>query len=653
MPASRYGVDNVDHFHGVWNAHCHLFQRNEANVNRRCPPTTRCVTLMGSWDNFKTPYPMKRDSRIGTEHWSGCHNFSDIVCDGNYLADSQPREGGLKMGGTYWYFYKLDDDIEFHNSVEPSTTQCPLLPGQLVNELHVPMVLSGNRSRNTSVSSTSSEKRTMNPQDKFTNPRAVPRPQLSRLKTSPPLLQNAWSLTSTPASTRSGRSGTSTSTTSEPGSADTVRILRVQKKPSLDGPSRSNSRSNSPASALSSGLRSAFRSLRSPRSGSPDTRPEARTGMFKGQFEQDSSHPVGGYEIRKARSVGSSRNQSPSARIQTVGLDHDLILRKLASSPDGSFESTTPSSFQKHRRQRSTSREPSSLRNSLVLEDTESTALREFGYPSRQPLSTLKEVASAQNTPGLSAAGLRTADLEKRLPTLPSTPSSAYPPSAAEGHDSRGSMDMDNLQSHFSTTTIDTSSSVHSSPRKEACARFSGFSSNYADTARSSMYATSIIDDEPMSALLEPEATTPRCDGYRTDEGDTDFEQTPPNFHPPRNDSLPTMNSSSTVTSTTASSLSSSPSDDASTEDIWGGQEAPERFYYQHYRLPAQNHASEVTLKEPLKDEQANGGHHAVDGELTLSKVSGGSSQGPPPHSTNMQQLLHELSYLGDMIHQT
>ncbi|KAL8654786.1 MAG: hypothetical protein Q9226_003301 [Calogaya cf. arnoldii] len=48
------------------------------------------------------------------------------------------RDGALKMGGTYWYFYRLDGEIEHHDPIEPSTTTCPLLPGQEVNILEVP-----------------------------------------------------------------------------------------------------------------------------------------------------------------------------------------------------------------------------------------------------------------------------------------------------------------------------------------------------------------------------------------------------------------------------------------------------------------------------------------------------------------------------------
>jgi len=62
------------------------------------------VQLLGSWDNFTRPYPMEKDSRVGEGHWRGCHTFTDIVCDGPTNNPSPARSGGLKMGGTYWYY---------------------------------------------------------------------------------------------------------------------------------------------------------------------------------------------------------------------------------------------------------------------------------------------------------------------------------------------------------------------------------------------------------------------------------------------------------------------------------------------------------------------------------------------------------------------
>lgn len=137
------------------------------------PPSTRSVNLVGSWDNFSKSYPMKRDTRLGAEHWTGCYVFENIICDGNVEQPSGPRHGGLKMGGTYWYYYQLNNDVDYHNPAEPSTTSCPMLPGQVVNVLNVPVHFSSghHKHRNATVSSTSSQLWTMNPQDKYMNPR--------------------------------------------------------------------------------------------------------------------------------------------------------------------------------------------------------------------------------------------------------------------------------------------------------------------------------------------------------------------------------------------------------------------------------------------------------------------------------------------------
>jgi hypothetical protein len=98
----HHGTDNSGDFSGV-SPHSIVFEKADG-CRRRTPPSTRSVQLYGSWDNFSAPYPMQRDARIGHEHWSGCHNFSNIICDGDVTGNVTPREGGLKMGGTYWYY---------------------------------------------------------------------------------------------------------------------------------------------------------------------------------------------------------------------------------------------------------------------------------------------------------------------------------------------------------------------------------------------------------------------------------------------------------------------------------------------------------------------------------------------------------------------
>ena len=74
-------------------------------LHSQAPKAVARVELLGSWDNFSKPYPMQRDRSAGTLDWRGCHSFTDIVCDGNDLdGNAVKRDGGLKMGGTYWYY---------------------------------------------------------------------------------------------------------------------------------------------------------------------------------------------------------------------------------------------------------------------------------------------------------------------------------------------------------------------------------------------------------------------------------------------------------------------------------------------------------------------------------------------------------------------
>ncbi|KAL6720544.1 hypothetical protein ACLMJK_002468 [Lecanora helva] len=134
------------------------------------PFSVRAVELKGSWDNFCQSYKLDKDNHTG--HWRGCHAFENIICDGVTLDASSSRNGGLRMGGTYWYYYVLhtiDGDLEYHNAVEPSTSLCPLLPGQQVNILDVPVQEELLNDCGESSTSLDSMVFTLNPTDKFLN----------------------------------------------------------------------------------------------------------------------------------------------------------------------------------------------------------------------------------------------------------------------------------------------------------------------------------------------------------------------------------------------------------------------------------------------------------------------------------------------------
>ncbi|KAA6406595.1 MAG: hypothetical protein FRX48_09650 [Lasallia pustulata] len=155
----------------------------------QAPLSTSSVNLLGSWDNFSKAYPMQKDSRIGRGHWRGCHSFQNIICDGDSLSTTGSRDGGLMMGGKYWYYYRLDDDLEYHNPAEPFTTFCPFLPGQEVNVLDVPIEWKSpeEHSRSRSPSSAASHVCTLDPQDRYVKPRGPQATALPRRATSKPV----------------------------------------------------------------------------------------------------------------------------------------------------------------------------------------------------------------------------------------------------------------------------------------------------------------------------------------------------------------------------------------------------------------------------------------------------------------------------------
>ncbi|TDZ68237.1 hypothetical protein CTRI78_v002233 [Colletotrichum trifolii] len=117
---------------------------------------------------------MERDIRRDRGQWRGCHTLKDVVADDESGAMDNKRSGGLKMGQTYYYYYEIDGTQESHNPALPSTSQCPYLPGQIVNSMDVPYELA-ERKRSASLGSLhNSDYKTMNPHDKFITPRPPP-----------------------------------------------------------------------------------------------------------------------------------------------------------------------------------------------------------------------------------------------------------------------------------------------------------------------------------------------------------------------------------------------------------------------------------------------------------------------------------------------
>jgi hypothetical protein len=557
-----------------------------------------------------------------------------------------------------------------------------MLPGQLVNVLHVPIYFSGGRQRNDSISSTSSRNRTMNPHDKYLNPRPAPQPSLPRLNTSPASRVDPTSTNSSATiSPWSGLSPVSSQPTSQPTSATALRMFRLPRKASVDGPSRSIS----PQSRMG-GLRAKFGSFKSSRGDSVDENPRGR--LEEAETDLNISGPIMWHRASDNRSIKSGSNtSSPSSSRQASphpitelelsgGQGSYFALRRPLEQNIDSEEVFTAPSFQQHRRQRSHSKEPSNLRRSLCLsdeDDAHETALSVTTLEYR-PMETLREVASAQNTPTWPltarriqvepiASPLRGENiLEKRLPTLPNTPSSAYPPSIYSDTPAQQlDKEIETLQSRFSNSTMDSVPSsrdgpCHGNSHFSAWTTTTGVSSRGSDYSRvQSDYDTKSVhraDPSSFSALESP---------FESRSAETLV----PAFQRP--EPLAFATSCSTVSSTLSTSPSSLESESFEFEnlsiDTGAMGEKPQRLnpgHVQAYRLPdlSPDANGPLTCVKTTPQEQLP--PHGLDfasplkSEFEMSRVSIREAKHDQisefPHSESMQQLLQELSYLGNMI---
>ncbi|KAI1467024.1 uncharacterized protein F4812DRAFT_46082 [Daldinia caldariorum] len=117
---------------------------------------------------------MERDIQRDRSQWRGCHTFNNIICDGDQVKN-QKRNGGLKMGHTYYYYYELDGSTETYDPSMPTTNACPYLPGQTVNTVEVPQEHSLSRTRSASMNSLrTTDFKTMDPKNRFMTPRPAP-----------------------------------------------------------------------------------------------------------------------------------------------------------------------------------------------------------------------------------------------------------------------------------------------------------------------------------------------------------------------------------------------------------------------------------------------------------------------------------------------
>lgn len=314
--------------------------------------------------------------------------------------------------------------MEHFNEAEPITTKCPLLPGQPVNVLNVPIILPDSRShgRSTSSSSQKEDYRTMNPEDKFMNPRKPPTPSPSRLQTSAAYHQP-------PAST-SPISGMIHRSASQPNSA------KYRMHNSKDA------RSNSPPGSRN--FLAAFN--RSPN--------ETDGQKWHQALSRSKTH------------AGTPRKERFFEERQNVSGTNLNAFPLPASNADASAPSTIQS-----RRALKANGGAAQTRHQLTVETRpkpRQPSPANIGAPSKN-LVTIDEsqaIKDAMSSNGTSSAGMTTPtgpDLhEKRLPTLPNTPSSVMDEAVRAIDEKDKALDVEVLRSHFSSLTTTTADDTHS-----------------------------------------------------------------------------------------------------------------------------------------------------------------------------------------------
>lgn len=439
---------------------------------------------------------MEKDTRRGKGYWRGCHLFSNIICDGTMDASRPSRDGALKMGGTYWYYYHVDDDIDYYNEAEPWTTSCPFLPGQPTNILHVPIHLPSVESHTRGISQAWQKPahQTMNPEDKYLNPRPPPRPKLPRLKTSKGKERSREAMTA-PIKSSSPSHPVHARSASHPRDPQSHRKFRV---PGLTLDIK-------PASNSGNAIRTAFLNFASPLSGGG--RDSNNDRARHGNRENRNKTPPGGTpRERRSPRTGHSRQQSPrwnpNSPCSPKSAARKPAKQTLKVPQEFSGAKSHPASPLRSGHH-SESRSQSPFRKPLHTSKSATNVATVTQKPSEGSRAAISRSDTNQHTVmvtcklDLTYERSSPVDLHsKRLPTLPNSPSSVMEEELRRINGPR--LDFDYLNSHFSQSTA---ASPDSFLQRGGASRFSEWSTDGSAASPSSMTSASTFNNDSAASL--------------------------------------------------------------------------------------------------------------------------------------------------------
>ena len=499
--------------------------------------------------------------------------------------------------------------MESYSEAEPVTTKCPLLPGQPLNVLNVPIILPDSRShgRSNSDSSQKEDYRTMNPEEKFMNPRKPPKPDLARLQTSMPDPEQFPA--PSPSPSRSPFGGMVHRSISQPTSAS-----RRYNQPK-------EGRSGSPPRGL--GLRHALTQRRAG--------PSPRAAAFAETLRQE------------APAINERRNVP------------GICINSGAVSPSTKHtENTGLSSIQTRRALKANGGAGAQSRNLLTVEtrpqNRKPSVSKSANHGSNESSRTMKD---ASHTRSGSDDMTPTGTNEKRLPSLPNTPSSVMDEAVRAIDERDKALDAAVLRSHFSSMTADDSTYSRFVAERS---RFSEWSTDTEteteDNSPDSMVTTSTFPTESHESPAPEEWGTP-------DLASNDATNTDPNTPHLTVHSKPSSpNSASGDTPPWLPQLTvslSSPHLAGSGLGIEGIEGIDGLDQGDEVESNPKRHAALFSALESMKAlslAQSRAGSPILLGENdrresgTSSRRSNGSFRG----KATMQEMMDELSYLKNMI---
>lgn len=354
----------------------------------------------------------------------------------------------------------------------------------------------------------------MDPKDKYMNPRTPPRPKLPRLKTSPPLQQqpdSSWSsFINLSMSSNENRS------VSQPaGSASSPRF-RLATKFKI-------ARSVSPP--RSRGLRAAFMNLTGARSPGADSDEHQRGRSVRRQNRMDTALPDGYQDDFWLRVPASNPSSNYGSRVASPadspndGLGPgELPFRRPVFDKE---ENHTTLSIQSDRASKSSNRDGSPFRSYLTLDSSSGESNFSGVSGSSRHLETLKEAASQQTTPMIvvrkphspvpdMTTPTPVGATEKRLPTLPNSPSSIMDEELRALDAQNQALDMEVLNSHFSDYTSTAGSEAYAdSPLEKS--RFSEWSTDTELVSPVSMTSSSSFNNNDRTSDAVALPTESKC----------------------------------------------------------------------------------------------------------------------------------------------